>query len=146
VKKIYVASSWRNQQQQEVVRALRARGNDVYDFKNPPGRTSFSWKEIDPNWEKWTVQEYMDALYSREAEAGFKSDMDALRACDVCVYVLPCGRSASLELGWACGAGKFTIALLADAEPELMIKMCDYICKDIEEVIGCVRLIERRGL
>ncbi len=31
--RIYVASSWRNIYQREVVRLLRAAGHEVYDFK-----------------------------------------------------------------------------------------------------------------
>lgn len=34
--KIYVASSWRNVFQQDVVGILRDLGHEVYDFKNPP--------------------------------------------------------------------------------------------------------------
>ena len=34
--KIYVASSWRNVFQQDVVAILRDLGHEVYDFKNPP--------------------------------------------------------------------------------------------------------------
>ena len=34
--KIYVASSWRNVFQQDVVDILRDLGHEVYDFKNPP--------------------------------------------------------------------------------------------------------------
>lgn len=33
--KIYVASSWRNVFQQDVVDILRNLGHEVYDFKNP---------------------------------------------------------------------------------------------------------------
>jgi hypothetical protein len=55
--------------------------------------------------------------------------------------VQPCGRSAALELGWAAGAGKPTIVLLAAAEPELMLKMADYFCLTIEEVIETLRRI-----
>lgn len=33
--KIYVASSWRNAYQPQVVDALRKEGNEVYDFRNP---------------------------------------------------------------------------------------------------------------
>lgn len=33
--KIYVASSWRNPYQPEVVAALRKTGYEVYDFRNP---------------------------------------------------------------------------------------------------------------
>ena len=70
--------------------------------------------------------------------AGFQKDMDALRRCDAVVAVQPFGRSASLELGWACGAGKFTILLLADGEPELMVKMCDHVCVDFSGVLAAL--------
>ena len=33
--RIYVASSWRNKYQPEVVAALRKAGHEVYDFRNP---------------------------------------------------------------------------------------------------------------
>lgn len=33
--KVYVASSWRNSYQPEVVKALRLSGHDVYDFCQP---------------------------------------------------------------------------------------------------------------
>ena len=45
--KIYVASSWRNKYQQDVVKELREYGHDVYDFKNPPNSTGFNWKQIE---------------------------------------------------------------------------------------------------
>ena len=68
--------------------------------------------------------------------------MAALRDCDACVMVQPCGRSAALELGWAAGAGKATLVLLSDVEPELMLKMADYFCLDIPEVIDTLESIE----
>lgn len=40
--KIYVASSWRNNRQPDVVKFLRDLGHEVYDFKNPkPGDDGF---------------------------------------------------------------------------------------------------------
>ena len=48
--KIYVASSWRNVFQQDVVDILRDLGHEVYDFKNPPhGNGGFQWSDIDPD-------------------------------------------------------------------------------------------------
>ena len=48
--KIYVASSWRNVFQQDVVGILRDLGHEVYDFKNPPhGNGGFQWSDIDPD-------------------------------------------------------------------------------------------------
>jgi len=137
--KIYVATSWRNPDQPSVVAALRAAGYTVYDFRNPaPGNHGFHWSEIDPAWKEWIPEEYRKALWHEKAEEGFASDMNALRECDAVVAVQPFGRSASLELGWAVGAGKLTILLLASGEPELMVKMCDHICLSVDEVLTCL--------
>ena len=36
--RIYIASSWKNDYQQQLVEELRKRGHKVYDFKHPSGR------------------------------------------------------------------------------------------------------------
>lgn len=120
--KIYVASSWRNMLQPAIVSMLRSCAHEVYDFKNPgPGNHGFGWSQIDPNWQQWTPQQYREALKHPIAIAGFASDMDALRECDACVLVLPSGRSASWEFGFAAGAGKRGAVVMFEAcEPELM--------------------------
>ena len=106
-KKIYVASSWRNEFQPEVVKTLRALGHEVYDFRNPPhGRGGFQWSSIGEDWLEWSAEQYRENLNHPIAEAGFKSDLDAMLACDVCVLVLPCGRSAHTEAGWYSAAGE----------------------------------------
>lgn len=146
--RIYVASSWRNELQPAVVQALRAAGHEVYDFRNPhpcgPDRgrrgVGFSWSEISPNWQSWTPQEYAAALSHPAARDGFGSDMDALRWCDWCVMVQPCGRSSALELGWAVGAAKRTAVLLAPGqEPELMLRMADFLVTSIDDLHACLK-------
>jgi nucleoside 2-deoxyribosyltransferase len=119
---IYLASSWRNTLQPEIVRGLRNVGCEVYDFRNPsPGNTGFNWREIDPNWQQWTPQQYRDALKHPIAVRGFNHDMAALLACDACVLLLPSGRSASWEFGFALGQGKRgAVVMLDQCEPELM--------------------------
>ena len=100
--KIYVASSWRNPIQQEIVAFLRSAGDDVYDFRNPaPGQHGFAWSEVNPDWLNWTPEQFIEDLYSWHpaVERGFDLDKAALDWCDVCVLVLPCGRSAHLETG-----------------------------------------------
>jgi hypothetical protein len=135
--KIYLASSWRNADQPAAVAYLRAQGHDVYDFRHPcDGNSGFSWVNCqvgNPN--QWNVADWLSALKTEPAQIGFDLDMAALRACDACVLLLPCGRSAHLELGWAVGAGKTTIVLceMLD-EPELMYLMCSKICTSIVEV------------
>ena len=136
-RKIYVASSWRNPHQTIVVGALRTGGHSVYDFKNPrPNDSGFSWSLIDENWENWSAREYIAALDHPIAKDGYASDMNAMKWADTFLLLLPCGRSAHLELGWACGQGKQTILLTHDGEePELMAKMCDHICSSLQEAV-----------
>lgn len=134
---IYVASSWRNPYQQEVIRALREAGYEVYDFKNPPGKTGFSWSEVGINSQGETTEGYFDGLLHWRAQEGFRSDYEAMKAADTCVLVLPCGRSAHLELGWCAGAGKKTAIVLLEqpVTPELMYLCCDAILPSIEQLL-----------
>lgn len=135
-KRVYVASSWRNEIQPEVVRLLRSVGHQVYDFKNPSdGNHGFHWSDIDPNWKSWSVAEYALALSHPVAEAGFLSDWNAMCWAEVGLLVMPCGRSAHLEAGYFRGVGKRLIVLLSEAEPELMYKMADYIALSVEDAV-----------
>ena len=90
-------------------------------------------------WETWSAEAYRKALADPRAEEGFTLDMDALKACDTLVLVLPCGRSAHLELGYAIGAGKRTIIFYPPGvhiEPELMYKAADHIVLSARELLG----------
>lgn len=145
--KLYIASSWRNQRYPSVVADLKEHF-DCYDFRNPKeGDNGFSWRQITdtpPN--EWTPEFYRDVvLKSERAREGFISDMEALSGADACVMVLPCGRSAHLELGWAAGAGKPTIVLLDTTidEPELMYLMNTSICTSVEETIATLKLLDK---
>lgn len=148
--RVYVASSWRNELQPSVVEALRAEGHEVYDFRNPaPGNHGFHWSEIDPDWKRWTPEQFREALKHPVAKAGFKTDMDALESCDACVLVMPCGRSAHLEAGFAMGSGKPTAILLADGEPELMYRMaraCVTLAEVVEFINNCCHFSTVAGL
>ena len=126
--RIYVASSWRNTIQASVVKALRNEGYDVYDFKNPEeGKGGFHWSDIDSDWKTWTPDEFRKGLEHPIAKDGFDTDMQHLIECEICVLVMPCGRSAHLEAGHAIGSGKRLIILLSDGEPELMYKMAEVV-------------------
>ena len=127
--KIYVASSWRNKRQPDVVRALSKEGHEVYDFRNPsPGYNGFHWSEVDPEWEDWGASKYKRALDHPVVEQDFRRDFNAMQWADAFALVMPCGRSAHLEAGWAIGQGKPTCILLENRnEPELMYKMADHL-------------------
>lgn len=127
---IYVASSWRNGYQQEVVAFLRLLGHAVYDFRHPTLDTSgFSWREIDKNWQSWTPVQYRDAIQHHPiSERGYGADMGAMQACDTCLLVMPAGRSASFELGWCMGAGKRCALFVPEPiEPELMFREAEIL-------------------
>ncbi len=117
---------------------LREDGHDVYDFRNPaPGQHGFAWSEIDLEWTRWDAPAFRSALGAGVACRGFGLDMAALALCDACVAVLPCGRSAHLELGYAVGAGKTTAVYVPDGvnfEPELMYKMLGNILVSAAEL------------
>lgn len=135
--KLYVASSWRNPHQPDVVAELRKDGHEVYDFRNPaPGNTGFAWSEIDPDWRAWDAAQYREALYDPIAEDGFAHDWNAMEWADGCVLVLPSGRSAHLEAGYFVGAGKpLFILMLGENDPELMYKMARAICLEVDELL-----------
>ena len=135
--KIYVASSWRNTRQPLVVDTLRADGHDVYDFRHPaPGNDGFSWSLVAPGWQQWTPREYVKALEHPIAVEGYRMDLRAMSESDAFVLVMPCGRSAHLELGWAIGNLKATAILLSNeaAEPELMYKLADLVAVELYQV------------
>lgn len=135
--KIYVASSWRNMIQPAIVTILRRCGHEVYDFRHPaPGNKGFAWSEIDPEWKSWTPKQYGDALRHPIAKRGFDLDMNALSGCEACVLVLPSGRSASWEFGWALGAGKKgAVIMLEECEAELMYSG-NPILTTMDEIFG----------
>lgn len=145
--KIYVASSWRNEKQPEVVARLRAEGHEVYDFKAPdPGGSTpggFQWREIDPKWKDWTPEQYVEAVEDPLAVHGLWRDFAAMFSADACVMVQPCGVSAALELGWMIGAGKFGVVLLDGApprwEPELMLRLAHHLCTTLDQVVERIR-------
>lgn len=143
MKKVYVASSWRNVIQGTVVQDLREAGFEVYDFRHPTeGNDGFQWEEIDHDWQEWGTDEFVKALKHPTAQRGFKYDMNALAECDACVLLLPCGRSAHLEAGYAVGAGKKLCILnppcFDPPEPELMYKMADIVTEDMNKIIRLI--------
>ena len=137
IRRVYVASSWRNTIHPDVVAAARSAGHEVYDFKNPrAGDYGFHWSEIDPAWKNWTTKQYRAALEHPIARNGFKSDWNAMQWADSCILVMPCGRSAHIEAGYFVGAGKRLVILLADGEPELMYRMAGHLALTVEEAVA----------
>ena len=140
--RLYVASSWRNQEYPAVVERLRAEGFEVLDWRNPrPGDHGFQWSSIDPHWQQWTVPQYIQALEHPRATHGAGSDYAFMVRADACVLLLPCGRSAHLEAGWFIGQGKPTYIIPASGgEPELMYALADAVCQNLDVAIRRLKL------
>lgn len=126
--------------QQATVLTLRAAGFEVYDFRNPPNSSGFHWREIGLKHDNDAaeINEYIESLRHPRAIEGFNADFDAMKAADLFVLVLPCGRSAHLELGWAVGAGKRTCVYAPEdtLTPELMYKMVDHIAPTMMNLLS----------
>lgn len=143
-RRIYVASSWRNEQQPEVVKRLRAEGHQVYDFRDPPpGTGGQSWRSSEPDFDRWTPAQYRDALEHPIAIATLGGHLAALRWADTILFVAPAGRSAAIELGFGIGAGVATAVLLAPGEPELMFGLANKLCLDLDEVVTWLRSLQQ---
>lgn len=120
--RIYLASSWRNPYQPEVLTLLRGWGHAVYDFRadsrnsegpphtqndKQPGATAFKWSDLDPAWQNWTPEAYRHVIQnSPRAAQGYVSDLRGMEWADTCVLCLPCGNSAHIEAGYMKGLGK----------------------------------------
>ena len=85
----------------------------------------------------WSTAAYIKALKHPLAQAGFDADYRAMRWADTFVLLLPCGRSAHLEAGWACGAGREVYIVHPDGEePELMAKLATAIVATVPDVLA----------
>ena len=125
--RVFVASSWDNKYYPEVVQALRIAGHEVYDFRNPQlcdiGNHS---TQINENARNSMFEQHAEGLRISLGEKQFLADIDALYWADICVIVLPCGRSAHTEAGFMVGKGKIVIAYIPEAQdPELMYRLFD---------------------
>ena len=137
-RRIYLASSWRNPNQPAAVKMLREAGHEVYDFRNPPdGSPGFDWAPIDENWLSWPPERFVQELENPVTLSGFRPDKYGLDWCDTCILLLPCGRSAHLEAGYAIGRGRPTLIVLDEEkfEPELMYLLADKVVPSLDDML-----------
>jgi len=145
--KIYVASSFRNGFQPQVVSFLREMGHEVYDFRNPKGVDPIQWKKLDPHFRNWSLKDYRTALTKPEVQAAFQSDFEAMKWADYGVLVMPSGRSANSEAGWMKGAGKGVVVYSPlRQDPELMYLMYDRITDNLRDLNKALVHLEQMNL
>ena len=144
--RIYVASSWRNDNQQQIVNLIRSHGHQVYDFRHPNDTpNNYRWDEIDPEWKKWDITQYMSALSHPIAEVGFNNGLKAMTDADICVLLLPCGKSAHAQAGFMAGQGKKVVAaMMQPQEAELMYKLFDKVVTTPKELIAYLDSLDHK--
>lgn len=149
--KIYLASSWRNVAQPEILAALRTAGHEVYDFRNPKdGDAGFRWVDtglVSHVGGPVLARHLRDALRHPRAQESFANDFGAMKWADVGVLLLPCGRSAHPEAGWMAGAGKPVLVLAppngAVIEPELMYGLLGELFATLDGLLAALVIVSR---
>ena len=147
--RIYIASSWRNGFQQQLVQELRKRGHKVYDFRHPNGRNDA------PVWESVSITQNLRSAYKEKCLNGkdfkrmlldrlsverFNEHFSAMQDADTCILLLPAGRSSHIEAGHMNGMGKrvFVMDTSKEVTPELMYLALDDYFSDFEELYKAV--------
>lgn len=110
---IYLATSWKNEHYNRVLKLLRDRGHTVYDFREK----NFAFAQLhagDSDIESLPPREQQALLNHPNSQRAFKADMAGLSESDVLIMLYPCGNDAHVELGWACAQGLYTIIYVND--------------------------------
>ena len=116
--KIYIASSWKNEEQcLSLAGLLRNEGHKVDCFCDPStGRYSFHWSELVKKEEDLATFDQFKFQEDPRTMRAFQEDKKWLDWSEAVVLLLPCGRSAHLEGGYAKGQGKL-LYVLGDFPP-----------------------------
>lgn len=136
---LYLTGTLKNPRVPEIGIALRAEGFDVMDEWFTPG------EHADENWqayEKLRGRTYQEALQGRAATNIYLFDRAYLDLSDIVVLVMPVGKSAMLELGYAAGRGKHTYILLDGVDPErydIMPGMAEKVFFSLGDLIKYLR-------
>ena len=135
--RFYIATSWKNRFIDQVIASIQYHKHTYYDFRHPASGQGFHWTDVDKDCANWTPYDYKQNLSHPLAEQQFKNDLEAMKSCDACILLLPCGRSAHTEAGWFAGQGKPVYAFIPtekDFEPELMYKLFTKVCTNLREL------------
>ena len=136
--KIYLASSYKNETLVIVMAsALRQAGHEVDAFCDPrTGRAVFTLS--DPRFQKLKNLSGKDFCREKPIKDTFIENKKWLDWCECCILILPSGRSAHLEAGYAKGQGKKLIIYHAyewpAGEVDIMYCFADLLTAEIDEI------------
>ena len=113
---------------------MREAGHSVFDDWQAAG------PEADDYWQKYEKargRTYKEALQGAAAKNVFEFDKKNLLYAAVVVMVLPAGRSAHLELGWAIGQRRKGYILLDPSVDrwDVMYQFADGVFSTVDELV-----------
>lgn len=147
--KIYLASSWKNKKEvRELAEQLMVLSFvEVDDFTDPSlGRYVFSWDDLEDEYKNILGKVIPSSSYAQaikfvqdeRAIRAFKEDINQVRGSDVLILILPCGRSAHTEFGYAAAKGKKLIVYAPDGfkteDCEVMYNFADLMTYSLAEI------------
>lgn len=147
--RVYIASSWKNGTQPELVKRLREEGHQVYDFRHPQGRNDRNvWESVTRKlslYNKYkklvlSLQDFIRMLLHDDAKERFEEHYNAMLDADTCILLLPCGNSAHTEAGYMAGFGKRVFVYYTNqyVKPELMYMIYDGYFDNLDELCKAV--------
>ena len=113
--KIYIASSWQNPYLDHIVSILNDRNHQVHDF-----RANGATRPAPPPLTDGSLDNVMSYLHLTSTQTSYQRHCEALVEAEVLLCVLPCGRSAHVELGMALGLSIPVVLVHNGIEPDLM--------------------------
>ena len=153
--KIYIASSWSNPFLDDIVSILRDRNHEVHDFRAngatrpaPPPFTRAAGSAGNrlggPDGSLDNVMSYLDLP---STQTRYQRQCEALVEAEVLLCVLPCGRSAHVELGMALGLSIPVVLVHDGIEPDLMHLGVDAVVSldDLADALALARDSQARG-
>ena len=134
--KIYLASSWKNAKLvREIANYLRVFGHEVDDFTDKSnGRFVFSFDKL-PDISSHNA---ISVLVFPEVKRAFTEDKKWIDWADVVLLLLPAGKSAHLEAGYAKGQGKKLIIYqegFPEGEFDVMYGFADFMSDNPVEIV-----------
>jgi hypothetical protein len=133
VTKVYIGGSLSNPEIIRITKLIQEEYDAFSSWVTPGPDADEHWRD----YEKELGYSYREALRRPAAQNIFEFDKKHIDAADVFVMVMPCGKSAHLELGYAAGTGKRTIVYMPE-EPErydVMLAFADDIVYGDDELV-----------
>ncbi len=142
--KIYIASSWKNEiELKQIAQILRNKGHMVDLFcETTNSRTAFHWSCFVEKEEDLIKYDATSFIKEEKVQKAFIQDKAWLDWAECCILVLPSGRSAHLEAGYAKGQGKklYILGGFEKGEFDVMYGFADILTDNINDIIQDMKI------